>query len=62
MSRDNFNRERLYQASVAVARIMLNRGVITQDEYCRIDTILLEKYQPILGSLQAGKAPENLDK
>jgi hypothetical protein len=62
MSKEQFDRERLYQATLAVARTMLARGIITEDDYCKFDTILLAKYRPILGSLQAGKAHENLDK
>ena len=61
MSSETFDRERLYQASAAIARNMLNRGLISGEEYCRIDTILLAKYKPILGSLQPLELSKNLD-
>jgi len=62
MSKEQFEREWLYQASAAIARTMLHRGLLTQEEYCRFDTILLEKYRPVLGSFQAQTPPKNLDK
>ena len=62
MNNEQFERERLYQATIAVARTMLSRGIFTQEEYCYFDTILLKKYRPILGSLQVGKRLESLDK
>lgn len=41
--------------SLSVAKAMLEKGIITADEYSEIDTILREKYRPILGTLLAGK-------
>jgi hypothetical protein len=52
MNKEQFKRERLYQVSIAVVRTMLKKNVITMDEYCMIDTALLEKYKPLLGGLQ----------
>ncbi len=40
---------------LAVARSMLEEGAITEEEYRQIDTILLKKHRPILGTLLAGK-------
>lgn len=62
MSSENFSRECGYQATAAIARTMLSRGVITHEEFCKIDTILLEKYRPVLGGLLIRKQPKNLDK
>jgi hypothetical protein len=53
MNEEQFERERKYQASAAVAKAMLENGILTAEEYRQIDTILLEKYRPILGSLCA---------
>lgn len=55
MSEEEFRAERLYRMSLSVAKSMLKEGVISEDEFSEIDTILLEKYRPTLGTLLAGK-------
>ena len=55
VSKEQFRAERLYLMSLSVAKSMLKKGVISEDEYSEIDTILLEKYRPTLGTLLAGK-------
>ena len=55
MTKEQFRAERLYQMSLSVAKTMLRKGIISEEEYSEIDTILLQKYQPILGTLLAGK-------
>ncbi|MCD7805640.1 MAG: hypothetical protein LUH03_10970 [Oscillospiraceae bacterium] len=54
MTKEQFKEEKNYQASKMCFRQMLEKGIITQEEYKQIGTILLEKYQPILGSLFFG--------
>jgi len=61
MNREDFRRERLYQASIAVARMMHKNGLITEEELCRIDTIFIEKYRPLLGGLRVGIQQKTLD-
>jgi len=61
MNRDDFRRERLYQTSIAVARTMHKKGLISEAEFCQIDIIFLEKYRPILGMLKVGIQQKNLD-
>ncbi len=56
MSKEQFRAERLYLMSLSVARSMLKKGIISENEYMEMDTILLEKYRPILSTLLAGKA------
>ena len=51
MSKEQFERERLYQATLAVARMMRQKGLITEDEFAIIDTKMRKKYRPLLGSL-----------
>jgi hypothetical protein len=51
MSKEKFEAERRYQASLTVAKALLSSGTITKEEYDEIDTILLRKYRPSLGSL-----------
>ncbi len=51
MSRDDFQKEKLYQATMGMARKMLRDGLISEEEYRQIDTIFLEKYRPVFGTL-----------
>lgn len=55
VSEEQFRAERLYRMSLSIAKAMLKKGIITKDEYSEIDTILLQKYRPTLGTLLAGK-------
>jgi hypothetical protein len=50
-----FEREKNYGASMAIARIMLIQNVITNKEYRKIDTIFKQKYQPIIGTIYRKK-------
>lgn len=61
MSQELFDRERLYQATLAVARTMLRNGLTTAEELAVIDTKMREKYRPILGSLCAENIVKTLD-
>ena len=45
MTSKEFNNEKLYQTTMSLMRSLLMQGAITQKEYCRIDTIFLEKYR-----------------
>lgn len=54
MTEEQFRNEKLYQATMGVARRMLSQGLISREEYCQIDTIFLEKYQPVFGTLFSG--------
>lgn len=56
INNEQFRAERLYQMSLFIAKTMLGKGIVSEDEYRQIDTILLGKYRPILGSLLAGKS------
>ena len=51
MNEDQFEREKLYQATMNMFQGMLKAGVITKEQYAIIDTKMLEKYQPLLGTL-----------
>ena len=55
MSEKEFRAELRYRMSLSVARAMLEEGAITKEEYSEIDTILLQKHRPILGTLLVGK-------
>lgn len=51
MSSSEFHNEKLYQATMCMARNMLRDGLISEEEYRQIDTIFLEKYRPVFGTL-----------
>lgn len=51
MSKEAFRNEKLYQTTMYLARKMLEEGVISEEEYRQIDTIFLEKYKPVFGTL-----------
>ena len=51
VNEDQFEREKLYQATMNMFRSMLKKGLLTQEQYAIIDTKMREKYQPIFGTL-----------
>ena len=53
MSKEQMMCEKLYQATMSVARKMLDDGLISKEEYAVIDTKMREKYSPTLGTLFA---------
>ena len=55
MNEDQFEREKLYQATMNMFRSMLKKGLITEEQYAIIDTKMLQKYQPLLATLFAAQ-------
>lgn len=55
MDEKEFESEKLYYISMSIAKSMLRKGIIDEEVLAIIDTKLLEKYRPILGTLLAGK-------
>lgn len=51
MSEEQFEAEKDYQASIYLAKALLQRGLLTEEEYAIIDTKLQEKYRPLFGTL-----------
>lgn len=51
MTKEQFEREKNYRVSIVIAKVMLSKNLITKYEYNKIDSMLIEKYKPILGSL-----------
>lgn len=51
MSKEQLTNEKLYQATMSMVRKMLAEGLITEEEYRQIDTMFLEKYRPVFGTL-----------
>ena len=55
MGEKEFEAEKLYYISMSIAKSMFEKGIIDEEVLAIIDTKLLEKYRPILGTLLAGK-------
>jgi len=56
MTTEQFAREKNYGASMAVARAMLSKGIISERDYNKIDAVFRKKYMPVFGDLRA-KSP-----
>lgn len=52
MSEEQFRNEKMYHATMNIAKSLMEQGAMTAEEYGQIDTIFREKYRPILVSLQ----------
>ena len=52
MSEEQFRNEKIYHATMNIAKSLMEQGAMTAEEYGQIDTIFREKYRPILVSLQ----------
>ena len=46
-----FTAEMQYLTALSIARNLLEKGLLTADEYTVIDTILTERFKPSLGKL-----------
>lgn len=51
---EEWNNEFQYQLTMSLVRRLKENGTISDNEYKQIDTIMLEKYKPILGTLLSG--------
>ena len=51
MTEIQFQAEKRYQVAISIAKSLVEKGILTQEEYVVIDTNLLEKFQPTLGTL-----------
>lgn len=51
MSEEQFDRERRYQVAMYFVHRMLEEGLISQEEYCQINTKNPEKFKPVTGNL-----------
>lgn len=51
MTHEQFEREKSYQVALTVAKTMLSRGLINEQECRRIKELLIGKYRPIIGGL-----------
>lgn len=51
MTKEEAKREIVFQMTMSAARQMLEKGLITEEEYQQFDAKMNEKYRPIFGSL-----------
>lgn len=53
MSEEQFQKEKMYQATMCIARRMKASGLISEAEYARLEECFLAKYRPAIGVLSA---------
>ena len=53
MTKEQFEREKNYQAAMVIARNLRRQALITEKEYRQIRSIFFRKYQPVIGTLDA---------
>lgn len=51
MTHKQFDREKRYRVALSIAKSMLNKSIIDEEDYKAIDTRLMKKYHPILEGL-----------
>lgn len=51
MTKEQFEGEKNYRISIAIAKVMLAKKIINQKDYSKIDTMLISKYKPVIGGL-----------
>lgn len=56
MDKTDFNRETQYQLTMSYVKQLKRNGTITEEEYRKIDKIMLDKYRPVLGTLLSGNS------
>ena len=56
MDREQFDREMKYQVSVSIVRSMLEKGLISTDDFSRWQQRLVERYDPPIGRIVSNRA------
>ena len=51
MTKEQFQREKMYLTTMTIARNLLKNEIISEVEYHEIDTKFTNKYEPSLGTL-----------
>jgi len=51
MTKEQFEREKNYQISKTIVKTILNQKMIDNEDFRKINIMLLDKYKPIIGSL-----------
>lgn len=56
MSKEQFENEKMYAATMHIARMLYKQGIITKKQFQQIDTIFTKKYEPILACIYSNLA------
>lgn len=51
MTKEQFEREKVYQMTLHFVRILFRDGLLTEDEKHKIEVMFMKKYSSVLGSL-----------
>lgn len=51
MTKEQFEHEKNYRVSAAISKVMLARKIINERDCSKIDTMLKNKYKPVIGGL-----------
>ena len=51
LTKEQFDREKNYRVSLAITKSLLDKGIITEKDYRKIDTMLAQKHCPIFGTI-----------
>ena len=51
MTHEQFEREKNYRVALSIAKAMLSKRLITEQDYRKIGTMLVAKYKPVFGDL-----------
>ncbi len=52
MARELYERERKYQAAMAIARAMLRQGILDEADFNKTEAFLRDKFSPFIGTFQ----------
>ena len=56
-----YQRLTAYQTAMSLARNMLRQGIISEDDYCKIDTIIAKQHEVSSCSIFRFESPKSLD-
>lgn len=51
MTKQMLEREMTYRVAVRLAADLLSQGIITEKEYDKVETMLVEKFAPVWGAI-----------
>ena len=54
MTTEEYRNDMLYHAALSIGKSMLEKGLISEEEYAEMDTVLLQKYWYCMGKKKKG--------
>ena len=61
MTAEQFDCESSYRAALSILKDWQNKGLVTDKEYVKIDTMLARKFSPVWGGIPPLKQPKRPD-